>query len=81
VVTDFSSTEGDRIDLRHFDLSADHGRQGFTAMTTGEFTSIGQLRFDSATGMLYGNTDSDSSAEFALQLSGVTSLSLGDLVL
>ena len=43
------------------------------------FSAAGQLRF--ASGFLYGSTDADPLAEFALQLAGVSSLAATDLLL
>jgi len=73
----------DRIDLSTLDAN--------TATTTHEafgskliaasasFTAAGQLKF--ASGVLYGNTDADATAEFAIELTGITSLGASDLIL
>ncbi len=84
VISDFSSRH-DRLDLSGMD--ANTGRSGDQAFSrrilagSEEFTGAGQLRFDSAEGILYGNTDGDADAEFAIQLSGVNTLLSSDLVL
>ena len=43
--------------------------------------AAGQLRFDAGTGMLYGSTDADADAEFAIELTGVTDLGESDILL
>ena len=61
------------------------GDQAFSSTiilsSTAPFTAPGQLRFDRVHGVIYGNTDSDSAPEFAIQLLGVTALHASDLVL
>jgi Ca2+-binding RTX toxin-like protein len=73
----------DRIDLSGIDANASlTGNQAFTGTLIGAtttFTVAGQLRFSN--GYLYGNTDTDSSAEFVIQITGVTSLASSDFVL
>jgi Ca2+-binding RTX toxin-like protein len=84
-ITDFSSSEGDKINLLGVDANtALTGNQAFTFLGmlsafTGDAT--GQLRFDAATHILYGSTDADTAAEFAIALTGVSSLSAADFVL
>ena len=58
--------------------SADDAFGSLTLVMGGGFSAPGQLRF--AGGVLYGNTDLDADAEFAIALTGVTTLSLQDLV-
>jgi hypothetical protein len=41
----------------------------------------GDLYFDTAAHVLYGNTDADTAAEFAIQLVGLATLSGADLFL
>lgn len=85
IVTDFSSLEGDRIDLRDIDANpARPGKQGFVFIGSAEFSSgdaTGQLRFDAGTHMLYASTDADAQAEMAIELAGVTALAAGGLSL
>ena len=72
----------DRIDLSAIDAnSATYADEAFTTLipATAAFTTPGQLRF--ANGILYGNTDSDAKAEFSIQLTGITTLALSDLIL
>jgi len=48
---------------------------------SGAFATAGDLYFDTVAHLLYGNTDSDAAAEFAIQLVGVTTLTAADLFL
>ena len=84
VICDFTSRH-DWLDLSGIDANTSRsGDQAFSRMILGgseEFTGAGQLRFDSAEGILYGNTDGDADAEFAIQLSGLNTLLSSDLVL
>jgi Ca2+-binding RTX toxin-like protein len=81
VITDFIRGK-DHIDLSGVDAnSATYNvNEAFTRLLTSTtaFTEAGQLRFYA--GVLYGNTDTDAEAEFTLQLTGVTSLSLSDFI-
>jgi hypothetical protein len=77
VISDFNAAEGDQIDLRKLDANvAQPGNQHFYFIGSAAFSAdaTGQLRFDSATHMLYGSTDADADAEFAIELSGVSAL-------
>jgi len=47
----------------------------------GVFANTGELYFDTVTHVLYGNNDADSTADFSIQLSGVSSLVASDFVL
>jgi Ca2+-binding RTX toxin-like protein len=84
-ILDFKTSEGDKIDL--LDIDADTaliGNQAFTFLGmvsafTGDATA--QLRFDAATHIVYGSTDADTAAEFAIALTGVNSLASTDFVL
>ena len=84
-ITDFKTSEGDKIDLQGLDANtALAGHQAFTFIgTVSTFTgdATGQLRFDAATHILYGSTNADTAAEFAIVLTGVDSLASTDLVL
>jgi Ca2+-binding RTX toxin-like protein len=88
-ITDFQTAQGDLIDLSAIDADeATVGDQTFGALVnsatafsaTTSFTLPGQLFFDSQAHVLYGNTDADGAAEFAIELIGVNSLALTDLV-
>ncbi|MFJ4453914.1 cadherin-like domain-containing protein [Pseudomonas sp. NPDC089392] len=81
VITDFESGI-DKIDLSALDAntttSADNPFVSFIAANAA-FTAAGQLKFSA--GVLYGNTDGDAAAEFSIQLTGVTTLTVNDLIL
>lgn len=81
VITDFQRGV-DLVDLSGIDANtAAGGNQGFTGFIRagGTFSRAGQLKF--VDGVLYGNTDSDAGAEFAISLTGVAALGVADLVL
>lgn len=81
VVTDFARGV-DKIDLSGIDANtAAGGNQAFTGFIRagGTFSRAGQLKF--VDGVLYGNTDADAGAEFAISLTGVGALTVADLVL
>ena len=84
VISDFTAGQ-DRLDLTGIDAdTAVSGNQAFSSVILGAldpFTSAGQLRFDSAGGVMYGNTDSNPDAEFAIALSGVISISASHILL
>ena len=74
VITDF--TGNDRIDLRDIDANVlAVGNQAFTYIGNALFTAAGQLRY--AGGILSGNTDADTAAEFQIQLVGSPTLMVG----
>ncbi len=81
VIVDFDS--GDKIDLSTLDAnaatSANEAFTGFIASATA-FSVAGQLKFDSIAHVLYGNTDTDASPEFAIVLTGVGSLALSGVI-
>jgi Ca2+-binding RTX toxin-like protein len=84
IITDFVSGE-DVLDLSAVDANvAVPGNQAFGSLVisaTNPFTAPGQLWFDSATGLLSGNTDSNPmTAEITIQLTGVTSLAVDDII-
>jgi Ca2+-binding RTX toxin-like protein len=81
-ISDFSSIDGDRIDLAALDADVSlFGNQAFSYIGAAAFTAVGQVRYDTTTGVLYGSNDADSDAEFAIQLVGVAGLSSSDFVL
>jgi Ca2+-binding RTX toxin-like protein len=86
VITDFAHGT-DKLDLATLDADAAlGGDQAFTAPVlggtfSGVFASPGDLYFDTTAHVLYGNTDVDTAAEFAIQLVGVTILTGADLFL
>ncbi|VVN17749.1 Serralysin [Pseudomonas fluorescens] len=79
VITDFSSLQGDKIDLTHFDANLlTAGFNGFTFIDGNDFTAAGQVRFSDH--ILSGNVSGGPGADFEIQLVGVNSLSANDLV-
>lgn len=71
----------DKIDLASIDANTGiTGNNAFTKFiaSSATFTAAGQLRLTD--GVLYGNIDGDSSSEFSVRLTGVSSLSLSDIV-
>ncbi|MCS0630296.1 putative Ig domain-containing protein [Telluria mixta] len=71
----------DKIDLRGIDANtATTANDAFTTFIAGTaaFTAAGQLKF--LNGVLYGNTDGDADAEFAIQLTGITQLTTADVM-
>jgi serralysin len=78
VITDFSSLQGDKIDLTKFDANLlSGGFNGFSFIGAGDFTGAGQLRF--VDHVLYGNVNGDLGADFEIQLVGVNTFSANDL--
>ena len=70
----------DRIDLSTLDANTlAGGNQAFKFIGSSAFSGAGQLRF--AGGVVYGSTDADATAEFAIKLSGVASVTAGDFIL
>jgi len=86
VISDFAHGT-DKLDLATLDADAAlAGDQAFTdpvlgGTFSGVFASPGDLYFDTTAHVLYGNTDADTAAEFAIQLVGVTTLTATDLFL
>lgn len=80
VIQDFT-TGSDDIDLSGIDANtALAGNQVFTQMLLGTtaFTRAGQLRWDTASDTLYGNTDADATAEFMIRMTGVNTLNFAN---
>jgi hypothetical protein len=83
-ITDFKKSQGDKIDLSAIDSNANvAGNQAFSLVEKAFSTTdaTGQLYFDAKTHILYGSTDADSAPEFAITLSGVSTLVAVDFVL
>ncbi len=83
-ISDFAFRR-DKIDLSGIDAdTTEAGDQAFSGAILGnteEFSEAGELRFDSASSILYGNTDADADPEFAIELLGVTAFDATALLL
>ena len=85
VITDFAI--GDKIDLSAIDANKSTlVDDAFLTLELGNaatvvFISAKALYFDTVNHILYGNIDSDTSADFSIQLSGVNTLNVTDLIL
>lgn len=83
VIKDFKTSEGDKIDLSTIDANTASGatNEAFSFIGGAAFSAnaTGQIRYSS--GILYGSTDADTTAEFEIQLVGVASLSNTDFIL
>lgn len=83
VITDFRPGT-DWIDVCQVDAnSGAAGNQAFDWIGTDAFSGAGQLRYEIANGVttVYGNTDSDSTPEFQIELTGAHTLHACDFVL
>jgi Ca2+-binding RTX toxin-like protein len=86
-ITDFVSGV-DKIDLSGIDANtAIAGNQGFQFLTSGAafnsattFLAPQRLFFDTTADVLYGNTDADAAAEFAIELAGLATLIAADIM-
>lgn len=79
VINDFSSLQGDKIDLRTFDANLlQNGINSFSFIGSADFTGAGQLRFVDQ--VLSGNITGNAGADFEIQLVGVNAFSASDLV-
>ncbi len=87
IITDFRTVEGDKIDLSAID--ANRGttvvNDSFVKLLVGSITPsslvASSLFFNLTTQVLYGNVDSVlSAADFSIQLTGVTSLAMSDII-
>jgi len=80
VITDFKSGE-DKINLSAIDANVNaSGDQAFKLISaSSSFSQAGQIKF--VDGVLYGNNDNDSAADFAIRLLHVDYLNYSDIVL
>jgi hypothetical protein len=85
ILVDF--TKDDKIDLSAIDANITtseddaFSKPTMGAQFSGKFTKPGQLFFDTTDGILYGNVDADSGADFAIEFIGITKLIASSLVL
>lgn len=84
IITDFSRSQRDKIQLDVMDADVKKsGDQDFTFIGTKAFTAAGQIRYEKSGGdtIVYGNIDSDKTAEFAFVLDLSISLKASDFIL
>ena len=83
-IRDFSSAQGDQIDLSLIDAITGSADDGFSFIGSGAFTNVaGQLRAIVSGGqtLLSGDTNGDGVADFLIRIDGVHTLVAGDFVL
>ena len=83
VISDFVRGQ-DKIDLSTLDANTatkatNEAFSGTLIAAAASFTAAGQLKLVS--GVLYGNTDADATAEFAIALTGISTLTAADFIL
>ncbi|TAN65563.1 MAG: hypothetical protein EPN17_16345 [Methylobacter sp.] len=85
VITDFA--KGDKIDLSAIDANTSTAaNNAFVTLGIGDvanviFNKTNALYFDTVDHILFGNNDTDATADFSILLTGVTTLSTADFVL
>lgn len=80
VITDFRSGEGDKLNF--IDAAKPLQTHHFSFIGSASFSGIGQLQFDAGTHTLYANMDGNfSTIEYALELAGVNTVKLSNLIL
>ena len=80
----FNRAEGDRIDLSQIDAIAGGADDAFSFIGKSAFSGIaGQLRYFASGGSAYlaGDTDGDGSADFIVEVDGLTNLTAADFIL
>lgn len=86
-ITDFSSTDGDRIDVSHIDANISNGLRGndaFTFIGSELFHgSAGELRYQTTASntFIYGDINGDKISDFSVQLDQPLDLAKGDFIL
>ncbi len=83
-IRDFSSAQGDRIDLSLIDAIAGGADDGFSFIGSDAFTNVaGQLRAVVSGGqtLVSGDTNGDGVADFLIRIDNVHALAAGDFVL
>jgi serralysin len=84
VVTDFSHSADDRLDLTRIDANGIlGGNQAFAFIGRGAFTAPGQVRYETvgSEARVFLNTDADHNAEGLIRLLNLQSLTKGDFLL
>ena len=81
VGVDVDEGHASQIDLRNIDAIPGGDDTPFTWIGSSAFTAAGQLRYDTTTGILQGNTVGNTAAEFEIELIGAPALSVSDIVL
>ena len=87
IIRDFSSAEGDHINLAFVDANTSNGNgtnEAFAFIGTAAFShTAGELRYEEVSGFtyVYGDTNGDGIADFMIRLDGLHALSSGDFVL
>ena len=83
-IRDFSSAQGDRIDLSFIDAVSGGADDGFSFIGSDAFTGVaGQLRavVSGSTTLVSGDVNGDGVADFLIRVDGVHALAAGDFVL
>jgi Ca2+-binding RTX toxin-like protein len=84
LVFDFNAVQGDRIDVSGIDaISVTTENEEFMFIDDEAFSGVaGELRFvhDSVDGLLEGDVNGDATADFTIELLGVTSLTGDDIM-
>lgn len=86
-IADFKAAESDKIDFSAIDANTGNaGNNAFASLKqgagfTGSFADTASLYFDQTAKILYINNDTDVQADFSIQLTAVTGVSLGDFIL
>lgn len=83
-IMDFSTAEGDRIDLSALDANTRSGHQTFKFAGDGDgWARRGQFDYyvDNGTTFIYGYTDKDKNPEFYIEVDGVVDFKSTDFVL
>jgi Ca2+-binding RTX toxin-like protein len=84
LITDFSHSEGDKIDLRLVDAVAGGTDDAFSFIGNGQFTDVaGQLRFHVSNGDTFveGDTNGDGQADFIIFVAGQHNFVASDFLL
>lgn len=81
-IADFHAAQGDRIDLFSIDaVTGNSGNQAFDFIGGDAFSEMaGELRFNTANGVLSGDVNGDGLADFQLRLANVASLAEASII-